>query len=175
MAVSLRRRWRYSIARAIAIWSDTVSGEPYDPQDSVHFAAYRAAANRLYRAHVPFDVVMDTDLNAFARYRVLVAPQLQLISDATADALLDFTGTVVIIGETARYDEWLNPRSSSPLSTRKLIRLSRADGNLAIRIDTGLLATNASPPVQLGLRRHARGYTLTYCKHGPQSGDRFHG
>ncbi|MEZ4656208.1 MAG: choice-of-anchor Q domain-containing protein [Caldilineaceae bacterium] len=43
---------------------DSVSGEPYDVQDAVHFAAYRAAANLLYRAHVPFDVVIDTNTAA---------------------------------------------------------------------------------------------------------------
>ena len=86
---------------------DTTSGEPYDAADSTHFAAYRKAANLLYRAHIPFDVVIDTDTASFGRYQVLVAPEVQAMSDATAAALRQYSGVLVTIGDTGLYDEWL--------------------------------------------------------------------
>lgn len=139
---------------------DTTSGQPYDAADSIHFAAYRAAANLLYRTHIPFDVVIDTDITAFGRYRVLVVPEVQAMSDLTAAALREFAGRLITIGATGRYDEWLTKRSTSALAGATRKRFARACARLVAVADTGLLRTNAPPSLQLGLRRRADGHTL---------------
>ncbi len=139
---------------------DTVSGEPYDPQDSVHFAAYRTMANLLYRAHIPFDVVIDTHTAAFARYRVLIAPEVQTMSEATLTALQAFTGTVISIGESGYYDEWFNFRETERFTGVNQLRFTGVTSDIIGLADTGLLKTDAPPSTQLGLRRRTDGYTL---------------
>ncbi len=139
---------------------DTTSGQPYDAADSIHFAAYRAAANLLYHTHIPFDVVIDTDTTAFGRYRVLVVPEVQAMSDLTAAALREFAGRLITIGATGRYDEWLTKRSTSALAGATRKHFARACARLVAVADTGLLRTNAPPSLQLGLRRRADGHTL---------------
>ncbi len=144
---------------------DTVSGEPYTTTGSIHFAAYRAAARRLYKAHIPFDVVLDTDTATFAQYRVLVAPRLELMSDATAAALRTFPGTLILIGDAGRYDEWLNPRPLPALHDRQSIRLTKATA-VAACAGTGLFTTTAPASLQFGLRRAADGYRLVVVNSG---------
>lgn len=139
---------------------DTVSGEPYDVQDSVHFAAYRAVAKRLYQAHIPFDVVIDTNTAAFARYRVLLVPEVQAMSAATLSALHTFTGTVLAIGESGVYDEWLQFRDTNLWSGAKQHHFDQVTNELITVADTGLIKTDAPPTVQLAVRRQREGYTL---------------
>ncbi|MEZ4869980.1 MAG: hypothetical protein R3C14_52115 [Caldilineaceae bacterium] len=139
---------------------DTVSGEPYDIQNSIHFAAYRAVANLLYRAHIPFDVVIDTNLAAFARYRVLIAPEIQSMGDLTLALLETFAGTVISTGATGRYDEWLTWRACAVLTGAKRVQLEAVGDNILCKANTHLLTTDAPPAMQLGLRRHTTGYTL---------------
>lgn len=143
---------------------DGVSGEHYDVQDSVHFAAYRTVANRLYRAHIPFDVVLDTDVSAFtpsSRYSVLIVPEVQAMSNATAAALRSFRGRLITIGDTGRYDEWMNERAQNALAgaPQDPFTTATAPGILTIA-NTGLLTTTAPPQVQLSWRRSQIGYSL---------------
>lgn len=139
---------------------DTVSGEPYDASDSVHFAAYRATANLLYRAHIPFDVVIDTHTDVFGRYPILVAPEVQAMSDSTVAALHNFTGTLVTVGDTGAYDEWLNPRTPGALADLSPIHYNTVNKNMIANATTSLLSTNLPPEVQIGLRRRPNAYTI---------------
>ena len=59
---------------------DADSGGLYEVESSVHFAAYRKGAALLYRARVPFDVVLDTDTRFFNRYAVLVVDTVALLT-----------------------------------------------------------------------------------------------
>ncbi|MFN8487915.1 MAG: hypothetical protein U0350_10005 [Caldilineaceae bacterium] len=146
---------------------DSVSGETYDAQDSVHFAAYRATTNLLYRAHIPFDVVIDTHTNAFSRYRVLIAPEVQAMSDATATALHAFTGTLITIGDSGIYDEWLNERSTNALAGLASLHYAQVAPQIAASAHTGLLMTDAPPTVQIGLRGQPDGYSLILVNTAP--------
>lgn len=146
---------------------DTVAGEPYAAEDSIHFAAYRAAARELYRSHVPLDVVLDTDVERFAQYRVLIAPNLDLMSEATAAALRSFPGRLITIGSTGRHDEWFSARPRGALHERAQTHFKSAAPKLAAAADTGLLKTTAPAAVQIGLRRAADGYRLLIVNTGP--------
>lgn len=139
---------------------DTVSGEPYDAADSIHFAAYRAAARELYKAHVPFDVVLDTDTGHFASYRVLIVPNVDLMSAATAAALHSFGGKLVTIGATGGHDEWYEPRRRPALQGRAQKHFRRVSAKVAAAADTGLLRLTAPASLQIGLRRGGDGYRL---------------
>jgi len=139
---------------------DSGSGDYYDVQDSTHFAAYRAAANLLYRAHVPFDVVLDTDTAAFDRYAVLILPEVWGMDDATVAALRAFPGRLITIGDTGRYDEWLNERDENALAGVPQQHFATVNSALVAAADTGLLSTSAPPEIQMGLRRTPDGYAL---------------
>ncbi len=155
---------------------DNLSGQPYDVADSIHFAAYRTAANLLYRAHVPFDVVIDTDIVAFGRYQVLVAPEVQAMSDCTAAALHEFTGRLITIGATGRYDEWLTERSTPALAGATRKHFARASAWLVTAANTGLVRTDAPPSLQFGLHRRADGsdgYTLVLVNTGKRAAGAF--
>ena len=139
---------------------DAGSGGMYDVEDSTHFAAYRAAANLLYRAHVPVDIVLDTDTSSFDRYSVLVLPEVQLMSDDVAEALRAFGGRLIAFGDTGWYDQWMGEREENALEGVPLLHFDVPDAGLAASADTGLLSTGAPPEVQIGLRRIDEGYTL---------------
>ena len=146
---------------------DSGSGDYYDVQDSTHFAAYRAAANLFYRAHVPFDVVLDTDIAGaqrrcapFNRYAVLILPEVWGMDDATAAALRAFPGRLITIGDTGQYDEWLNERDDNALAGVPQRHFATVNSALVAAADTGLLSTDAPPEIQMGLRRTPDGYAL---------------
>jgi hypothetical protein len=139
---------------------DSGSGNLYDMEDSTHFAAYRMAANLLYRAHIPFDVVLESDLNQFAHYAVLILPEVQLMSDETADALRAYPGDLLVVGDTGWYDEWFNERSQNALEEIDQQYFSQVDNALIEAADTALLNTTAPAEIQIGLRRTTNGYAV---------------
>ncbi|MBI3963132.1 MAG: hypothetical protein HY335_10280 [Deinococcus sp.] len=139
---------------------DSGSGNLYEVEDATHFAAYRTVANLLYRAHVPFDVVIDTDTAAFGRYAVLILPEVQAMSEATAEALQTFSGQLLVVGDTGWYDEWLNDRSENALADVPQQHFDQVDASLVAAANTALLTTTAPPTMQLSLRRTAGGYAL---------------
>lgn len=145
---------------------DRVAGEPYDVADSIHFAAYRAAARALYMAHIPCDIVLDTDIERFDRYRVLIAPNLELMSDATANALHTFSGRLITVGDTGNYDDWLTPRPIAALATRKQVHFGAVSAALAVAADTGILGTTAPDTLQFGLHKAGDGYRLVVVNTG---------
>ena len=139
---------------------DAGSGGMYDVEDSTHFAAYRAAANLLYRAHVPVDIVLDTDTSSFDRYSVLVLAEVQLMSDDVAEALRAFGGRLITVGDTGWYDQWMVERDENALEGMPQLHFEVPGPGLAASADTGLLSTDAQPEVQIGLRRTDDGYAL---------------
>ena len=139
---------------------DAGAGGYYEIEDSVHFAAYRTAANLLYRAHVPFDVLLDTDPAAFDRYAVLILPEVQAISDVTAAALSARTGRLITIGDTGWHDEWYAEREENALDSVDQQHFDSVDSRLVAAINSSVLSTNAPPQIQIGLRRTVGGYTL---------------
>jgi hypothetical protein len=139
---------------------DTGSGEPYEVGDAIHFAAYRAAANVLHRGHIPFRVVIDTDIEQFAHFRVLVVPEVQAMGDATLAALRDFRGKVITIGSVAQYDEWMAARAPDPLLDLPTTHFPMVADELAAAADTGQLRTDAPVSLQFGLRQSSAGYAV---------------
>jgi hypothetical protein len=139
---------------------DTTSGGPYNLSDSIHFAAYRIAANLLYRAHIPFDVVIDTDVAKFQRYQVLIIPEVRAMSDTTAAEIRRFDGRLITIGSSGHYDEWLALRSTDALADLAQRHFTTVDPDIAVSANTGLLATQAPAELQFGLRSNPTGYSL---------------
>ena len=139
---------------------DAGSGGLYDAEDSTHFAAYRAAASLLYRAHVPFDVVLDTDTEAFDRYRLLILPEVQAISDDTVSALERYPGRLIATGDTGWHDEWMVERQENVLEEMAWQHFDTIDARLVTAADTLLLSTDAPPDIQIGLRRAQDGYAF---------------
>ncbi|MDE3088845.1 MAG: hypothetical protein KGJ80_05630 [Chloroflexota bacterium] len=147
---------------------DSGSGDYYNVQDSTHFAAYRKIANLLYRVHVPFDVVLDTDTANYNRYAVLIAPETQLMSDPVANGLRAFTGRLITIGEnTGAYDEWFNPRARNALSGVPQQHFAIVSNAIVSATNTGLLTTTAPPSMQIGARRSSNGYALMLVNTSP--------
>jgi len=141
---------------------DSGSGSPYAVEDAVHFAAYRTTANLLYRAHIPFDIVLDTDIHSFNRYTVLILPEVQAISDTTVSALRQFPGRILTVGDTGQYDEWLNERTLNALAGVPQQHFAQVSGALIAAANTNLITTTAAISVQFGLRRTSGGYSIVF-------------
>lgn len=139
---------------------DTISSETYEQETSNHFAAYRTTANMLYRAHIPFDVIIDTDTDVFDRYTVLIAPEIQLMHESTVKALQAFEGSIIAIGSTGIYNEWLAPRRSHALTGTAAAYFPEVTREILQYVDTGKLATDAPAWVQFRLSRSAGRYNL---------------
>lgn len=162
-----------SIAQVALLYSprtrdlvDTVSGEPYDVADAIHFAAYRAAANTLYRAHVPFDIVVDNDVEVFGNYEFLILPELQVMSETTLDALRHYSGTIIAIGKTGIYDEWLNARAEATFRILPAIHMQSVTAEMAGVVNTAVLTTNLPPTVQIGARQNDTEYVFVLVNTG---------
>ena len=139
---------------------DTTSGGPYNLSDSIHFAAYRIAANLLYRARIPFDVVIDTDVARYQRYQVLIIPEVQAMSDAIAAEIRRFRGRLITIGSSGQYDEWLNPRPTAALADLAQRHFPTVDPAIPVAANTGLLASQARQSCRSVLRSNPSGYSI---------------
>lgn len=144
---------------------DRVGGDGYDPGTEGFFAEYRAAARALFKAHLPFDVVVDNDLSPelIRRYRWLVVPNVACMSDEQADLLRRFSeegGRLIASSEAGSYDEWCKKRSENALApTVRVGNLAgeKGAGEMLAALtaqDSGLarLETNAPPEVAIELR-----------------------
>jgi hypothetical protein len=141
---------------------DSGSGSPYAVEDAVHFAAYRTTANLLYRAHIPFDIVLDTDVNFLSRYTVLILPEVQAMSDTTVSALRQFSGRILTVGDTGQYDEWLNERTLNALAGVPQQHFAQVSSALIAAANTNMVTTTATMAVQFGLRRTPGGYSIVF-------------
>lgn len=153
--------------------------------ESPHVSAFRAVAGALYRAHIPCDVVLDTDLaalqgpaldrpfqygRAIARsqsyapsgrsYSVLILPEIQAMSEDTA-AVLRFSGSrLITIGTTGLYDELLHQRVRSALAGAAQLHLTAVNASLPTWVDDNLLSTDAPESVQMSVRTLPQGLAL---------------
>lgn len=93
-------------------------------------------------------------MGRFSRYRVLIAPEVQAMTSATATALRAFDGRLITIGNTGRFDEWLNERAQNTLVGRTQDHFTTATApGIVTSANTGQIVTTAPPQVQLSLRR----------------------
>ncbi len=71
------------------------------------------AEQALIQAHIPFGLVFDQHLADLARFKVLVLPDSECLSDAQLSSIRRFVergGGLVTIGESGYFDEWRRPR-----------------------------------------------------------------
>ncbi|MCC6442406.1 MAG: beta-galactosidase trimerization domain-containing protein [Armatimonadetes bacterium] len=102
--------------------------------DAVQGNAYLGYFNALTRAHLPFDVILGSGLNAedLKRYRVLILGNASCLSDDQIAAVLGFVdagGSVMAEFETGEYDERGQKRMENPL--RALFGVRSVDGMFA--------------------------------------------
>ena len=67
----------------------------------------------LIQKSVPFDLVFDDGLNDLAKYKVLVLPNTECLSDEQIQlfhGFVDRGGSLVVIGQAGLYDEWRRVR-----------------------------------------------------------------
>jgi hypothetical protein len=63
----------------------------------------------LIQGHIPFDMIFDEHLENLSRYKVLVLPDTECLSDAQLAAIRKFVaagGGLVASGQAGRYDQW---------------------------------------------------------------------
>jgi hypothetical protein len=75
----------------------------------------------LIQHKVPFDIIFDEQMDKIARYRAIILPGQESLSQAWLDKLLAYArngGTVVLTGNTAEYNEWRERRKTNPLRSR---------------------------------------------------------
>jgi len=63
----------------------------------------------LFLRSIPFDILMDSHLDRLGRYDVVIAPGTLCLTAAQREALLRFAsdgGTLILIGQVGKYDEW---------------------------------------------------------------------
>jgi len=76
------------------------------------------AINGLLAGGVPFDLIADPLAEDTGRYRLMLLPDVECMSDETAALLRDFVaqgGALVATGATACYDTWRRARPASAL------------------------------------------------------------
>ena len=73
----------------------------------------------LIQSQIPFRLIFDEHLANLSRYKVLILPDSQCLSDTQLAAIRSFVnkgGGVVALGQAGLYDEWLRPRRIPGLS-----------------------------------------------------------
>ena len=76
------------------------------------------AEQALIQAHIPFDLIFDEHLAGLSKYRVLVLPDSECLSDAQLASIRRFVlngGGLVAIGQAGLYDEWRRVRVKAGL------------------------------------------------------------
>jgi hypothetical protein len=166
------------------------------PAPSAHWNAFRAVASALYRAHIPFDVVPDTDLatrqgpaleRAFQygrsivpsqsyvaadhAYAVLILPEVQAMSEDTAAALRFSGSRLITIGATGTYDDAWRPRTSAALAGVSQLHLTAQSASLPTWVDDGLLRSDAPESVQMHLRSLPTGWALLLVNTGSRAAE----
>ena len=73
----------------------------------------------LIEAGIPFDLVFDEGLRDLTKYKVLILPNTECLSDEQLSLLrsyVDRGGALVVIGQTGQYDEWRRVRLAPGLA-----------------------------------------------------------
>jgi hypothetical protein len=77
------------------------------------------AEQALIEAGVPFDLVFDEGLRDLSKYKALILPNCECLSDAQIALLRGYVedgGALVAIGQTGQYDEWRRVRVTPGLA-----------------------------------------------------------
>jgi hypothetical protein len=77
------------------------------------------AEQALIQARVPFELVFDRDLADLSRYKVLILPDSECLSDGQLAAIRGFVekgGALVVIGQAGLYDQWRRLRVTPGLA-----------------------------------------------------------
>ncbi len=72
----------------------------------------------LIQHHVPFDLIFDEQMDRIGRYKAVVLPGQESLSDAWVRKLTDYVkagGTLVFTDNTADYNDWRERRKLNPL------------------------------------------------------------
>ncbi len=114
----------------VALWysprtRDFIDGEnagddKYDYASTTYIREYRARAQDLLKAQVPFDIVTGQwSLDELRQYAWLVLPDVRCLSDAEVALLRDYVaagGKLAVTGSTGAMDEWCQPRVANALA-----------------------------------------------------------
>jgi len=77
------------------------------------------AEQALIEGGIPFDLVFDEGLRDLAKYKVLILPNSECLSDTQISLLRGYVehgGALVVIGQTGLYDEWRRVRVTPGLA-----------------------------------------------------------
>jgi hypothetical protein len=119
-AIAFYRRWREffvgteDVAR-VALLRSYASIAYHQP--SAQLSAV-LAEQALIQARIPFDLVFDEHLADLSKYRVLVLPNSECLSDGQLASIRRFVengGGLVAVGQSGLYDEWRRVRLRSGL------------------------------------------------------------
>lgn len=84
----------------------------HDDPSRVYMSSLRGTCDALVRAQIPFDLIMDQDLESMAhlsRYRAIVLPNAACLSRAQCETIRQYVaagGGLVATYETSLFDEW---------------------------------------------------------------------
>ncbi len=73
----------------------------------------------LIQHKIPFDLIFDEQMDRIGRYRAIILPGQESLSQAWVDKLTAYAqngGTVVFTGNTADYNDWRETRVDQSLS-----------------------------------------------------------
>lgn len=72
----------------------------------------------LIQHKIPFDIIYDEQMDGIGRYRAIILPGQESLSNAWMDKLTAYArsgGTVLFTGNTADYNDWREMRTTNPL------------------------------------------------------------
>jgi len=130
-----------------------------------HWDCFTAAASTLEDTHVPYDVLVlghpdlyddGPNLARLARYRTVVVPNVDCVSDRQTEAFLSYTeagGRMVLIGECGTRDEELREREKPAFAKVTAGSLSELDS----LTDGAVVRANLPSTLWLNVWRHGSG------------------
>jgi hypothetical protein len=147
---------------------------PLNIDDNSAFERVQKTADMLDRNHIPFDCVVfghpeiwdDTRvLRNLSRYKVVILPTIDAISDAQVEALKNFVrqgGKVIVCDPKAGIrDENFNLRSAPALGDLSVINaVDKLDLGLEVMREASLVAVEAPETVTVNLWKSAKGRSL---------------
>ena len=132
------------------------------------------AEQALIQARIPFDLIFDEHLADLSKYRVLVLPDSECMSDAQISAVRQFVtggGGLVAIGQAGLYDEWRRLRVSRGLEG--LVDGQRAARGYQERVER-TAAGGAAVRKEVGRGRSVYLPALRFDGPLPEMGNYFH-
>jgi len=157
----------------VAVWSSTKSLSYNNIETHQGLAL---AVQTLARGHVPFDIVLDSDLKNLAKYKVLLLPNVESMSPDEISLVEEFVrggGGVVATERTSQYDEWYRKRTRGGLfglagevqDAEKILVFDEHGRGLFLTVTAGKKAKTAESRRQVGEGRFA--YIHEIVRAGP--------